>query len=414
MGERREHAGAEVHTIGLDAPQPRRRSRAGNCGKTKVSYGGPEDAVTWLWTFVDSATTAGEHGPRARRVRLPALRRRCHRRTATSRARRSRRRPSRRRRPAAASWARAIECEAHEYRGRIAALELHARAAPAPATDDVGQERDVEPVMSSPKISPQPENGWLLVMTIEARSDRRETNAELAFAVLLDATVVRAILLPADDGLARRAQLGHAPPTGLGHCQRSPGPPDGSRLGRGVAVRDTTRGADACRSPSLTRSCERGAGTRERLRHAEPLLIGRSPQLLPLRASMVNPILRARADVPRLTQAAIAARAGWRPSRVHATRSAPPFARASERRRAQESDARPDEKQQRPARACSPSLRAVGGCCQRSCHAPAALSDSGACRQQRPRGAGPSDAPKRTRTSTQLAWTRPSTLSVEA
>jgi hypothetical protein len=81
--------------------------------------------------------------PHARRVRLPALRRRCRGRTATSRARRSRRRPSRRRRPATPSWARAIECDAHEYRGRIAALEPHARAA---AIDDVGEERDVKPV----------------------------------------------------------------------------------------------------------------------------------------------------------------------------------------------------------------------------------------------------------------------------
>jgi hypothetical protein len=81
--------------------------------------------------------------PHARRVRLPALRRRCRGRITTSRARRSRRRPSRRRRPATPSWARAIECDAHEYRGRIAALEPHARAA---AIDDVGEERAVEPV----------------------------------------------------------------------------------------------------------------------------------------------------------------------------------------------------------------------------------------------------------------------------
>jgi hypothetical protein len=81
--------------------------------------------------------------PHARRVRLPALRRRCRGRTATSRARRLRRRPSRRRRPATPSWARAIECDAHEYRGQMAALEPHARAA---AIDDVGEERNVGPV----------------------------------------------------------------------------------------------------------------------------------------------------------------------------------------------------------------------------------------------------------------------------
>jgi uncharacterized protein with von Willebrand factor type A (vWA) domain len=40
--------------------------------------------------------------------------------------------------------ARAIEREARSYRGRIAALEQHARA--AAATADVGEEPDVEPV----------------------------------------------------------------------------------------------------------------------------------------------------------------------------------------------------------------------------------------------------------------------------
>ena len=39
---------------------------------------------------------------------------------------------------------RAIEREAREYRDRIAALEQHARA--AAATDDVGEEPDIEPV----------------------------------------------------------------------------------------------------------------------------------------------------------------------------------------------------------------------------------------------------------------------------
>jgi hypothetical protein len=40
---------------------------------------------------------------------------------------------------------------------------------------------------------------------------------------------------------------------------------------------------------------------------------------------------------------------------------------------------------------------------------PAAMSDTRLKGQKRLRYAGPSDAPKRTRTSTQLAWTRPST-----
>jgi hypothetical protein len=42
--------------------------------------------------------------------------------------------------------ARAIEREAREYRDRISALDQHARAAAAAATDDVGEEPDVEPV----------------------------------------------------------------------------------------------------------------------------------------------------------------------------------------------------------------------------------------------------------------------------
>jgi hypothetical protein len=42
--------------------------------------------------------------------------------------------------------ARAIEREAREYRDRIATLEQQARAAAAPATDDVGEEPDAEPV----------------------------------------------------------------------------------------------------------------------------------------------------------------------------------------------------------------------------------------------------------------------------
>ena len=34
--------------------------KSGQPGKTKVTYAEPEDALKWLWTFVDGARTAGE------------------------------------------------------------------------------------------------------------------------------------------------------------------------------------------------------------------------------------------------------------------------------------------------------------------------------------------------------------------
>jgi hypothetical protein len=34
--------------------------KSGQPGKTKVTYGEPEDALKWLWKFVDGAKTAGE------------------------------------------------------------------------------------------------------------------------------------------------------------------------------------------------------------------------------------------------------------------------------------------------------------------------------------------------------------------
>ena len=58
--------------------------------------------------------------------------------------------------------------------------------------------------------------------------------------------------------------------------------------------------------------------------------------------------------------------------------------------------------------------RERGQCFQRSCPAPAVMSDAESRTRERPRCAGPSDAPKRTRTSTRLAWTRPSTWPAQA
>jgi ParB/RepB/Spo0J family partition protein len=34
--------------------------KSGKLGKTKVAYGEPDDAMTWMWRFVDGATTAGD------------------------------------------------------------------------------------------------------------------------------------------------------------------------------------------------------------------------------------------------------------------------------------------------------------------------------------------------------------------
>ena len=34
--------------------------KSGQPGKTKVTYGEPEDALKWLWKFVDGAKTAAE------------------------------------------------------------------------------------------------------------------------------------------------------------------------------------------------------------------------------------------------------------------------------------------------------------------------------------------------------------------
>ena len=133
--------------------------KSGQPGKTKVSYGEPEDALKWLWKFVDGAKTAGELYGRtlvvfacqhyANQLALPTSQRRgsvlprSHRDT----ARKAFEKVTKTALPAShRELARAIEREAREYRDRIAALEQHARAAAAPVADDVGEEPDVEPV----------------------------------------------------------------------------------------------------------------------------------------------------------------------------------------------------------------------------------------------------------------------------
>ena len=128
--------------------------KSGQPGKTKVSYAEPEDAVKWLWRFVDGAKSAGELYGRAlvvfacqhyaNQLALPTSQRRgsvlpsSHRDT----ARKAFEKLTKQVLPAShRELARAIEREAREYRDRIAALEQHARA-----TDDDGggEEPDVE------------------------------------------------------------------------------------------------------------------------------------------------------------------------------------------------------------------------------------------------------------------------------
>ena len=135
----------------------RRRSRAGSRARRRSATASPRTALKWLWKFVDGAKTAGELYGRtlvvfacqhyANQLALPNSQRRgsalprSHRDT----ARKAFEKVTKTALPAShRELARAIEREAREYRDRIAALEQHARA--AAATDDVGEEPDVEPV----------------------------------------------------------------------------------------------------------------------------------------------------------------------------------------------------------------------------------------------------------------------------
>ena len=130
--------------------------KSGQPGKPKVSYGEPEQALKWLWKFVDGAKSAGELYGRAlvvfacehyaNQLALPNSQRRG---SVLPRSHRDTARKAFERLTKAAlpgshrELARAIEREARSYRDRIAALERHARAAAA-ATDDVGEQPDVD------------------------------------------------------------------------------------------------------------------------------------------------------------------------------------------------------------------------------------------------------------------------------
>jgi ParB/RepB/Spo0J family partition protein len=134
--------------------------KSGQPGKTKVTYGEPEDALKWLWKFVEGAKTAGELYGRAlvvfaaqhyaHQLALPTSQRRGSvlPRSHADRARKAFEKVTTTALPGShRELTRAIEREARSYRERVAALEQQARAAAAEATDDsAGEEVDVEPV----------------------------------------------------------------------------------------------------------------------------------------------------------------------------------------------------------------------------------------------------------------------------
>ena len=134
--------------------------KSGQPGKTKVTYGEPEDALKWLWKFVEGAKTAGELYGRtlvvfaaqhyAHQLALPTSQRRGSvlPRSHADRARKAFEKVTKTALPGShRELTRAIEREARSYRDRVAELEQQARAAAAEATDDsAGEEPDVEPV----------------------------------------------------------------------------------------------------------------------------------------------------------------------------------------------------------------------------------------------------------------------------
>ena len=121
-----------------------------------MTYGEPEDALKWLWKFVDGAKSAGELYGRtlvvfacehyANQLALPNSQRRG---SVLPRSHRDSARKAFEKLTKAAlpgshrELTGAIEREARSYRARVAALEQHARAA-ATATDDVGEQPDVD------------------------------------------------------------------------------------------------------------------------------------------------------------------------------------------------------------------------------------------------------------------------------
>src|SRR3954470_18669797 len=134
--------------------------KSGQPGKTKVIYGEPEDALKWLWKFLEGAKTAGELYGRtlvvfaaqhyAHQLALPNSQRRPSvlPRSHADRARKAFEKVTKTALPGShRELTRAIEREARSYRDRVAELEQQARAAAAEATDaSAGEEVDIEPV----------------------------------------------------------------------------------------------------------------------------------------------------------------------------------------------------------------------------------------------------------------------------
>jgi ParB/RepB/Spo0J family partition protein len=133
--------------------------KSGQPGKTKVTYGEPEDALKWLWKFVDGAKTAGELYGRtlvvfacqhyAHQLALPTSQRRPSvlPRSHADRARKAFEKVTKTALPSShRELTRAIEREARSYRDRVAELEQQARAAAAEATDDSADEEPDVPV----------------------------------------------------------------------------------------------------------------------------------------------------------------------------------------------------------------------------------------------------------------------------
>ena len=133
--------------------------KSGQPGTTKVTYAEPEQAVTWLWKFLDGATSAGELYGRtmvvfaaqhyASQLALPTGQRRGSvlPRSHADRARKAFEKATKHLLPAShRELARAIEREARAHEKRLAEIREHERAAATTHDDGGGEPADVEPV----------------------------------------------------------------------------------------------------------------------------------------------------------------------------------------------------------------------------------------------------------------------------
>jgi hypothetical protein len=125
----------------------------GTPGKSKITYGEPEDAVKWLWKFVDGAKTAGELYGRAlvvfacqhyaSQLALPNSQRRgpVLPRSHGDKARKAFEKATKHVLPGSyGELGRAIAREARAYDKRIATLKQQGRTAAAAVSDEAGKE----------------------------------------------------------------------------------------------------------------------------------------------------------------------------------------------------------------------------------------------------------------------------------